>query len=178
MQIDYNKTILEESIHTTALVSGLAKSSTPEKSIERIIKLGKTVGGSGHDCCLKGIIVYHTVEASKAFWPQFGRYHFCDIVTSESTMHSITTMDLRYHHKTPATTIAEFKYKIADYNNGLIDFEALITCIPNGLLLKAGVISNYLQLKTIHKQRKNHTLSEWKEYCTWIESLPLMKEIL
>jgi len=44
--------------------------------------------------------------------------------------------------------------------------------VPSGLRLTAGITTNYLQLKTIYHQRKDHRLPEWREFCKWIEALP------
>ena len=43
---------------------------------------------------------------------------------------------------------------------------------PSGILITAGISTNYQQLKTIYAQRKNHRLPEWRAFCDWIEKLP------
>ena len=43
---------------------------------------------------------------------------------------------------------------------------------PTGIMLTAGISTNYLQLKTIYGQRRNHVLPEWRWFCSWIKSLP------
>lgn len=43
---------------------------------------------------------------------------------------------------------------------------------PSGFILGARLVTNYRQLKTIYAQRKNHRLPEWREFCSWIETLP------
>lgn len=48
---------------------------------------------------------------------------------------------------------------------------------PCGFKLTAGMSTNYRQLKTIYSQRKTHRLPEWREFCTWIETLPMFKEL-
>lgn len=48
---------------------------------------------------------------------------------------------------------------------------------PCGFKLTAGMTTNYRQLKTIYSQRKNHKLPEWREFCAWIETLPMFKEL-
>ena len=48
----------------------------------------------------------------------------------------------------------------------------LMSC-PVGLKLTARMTTNYRQLKTMYAQRKNHRLPHWKEFCGWLESLPL-----
>jgi len=46
--------------------------------------------------------------------------------------------------------------------------------LPSGYEMWMHVTTNYLQLKTIYKQRRNHKLKEdWGAFCDWIESLPL-----
>lgn len=48
---------------------------------------------------------------------------------------------------------------------------------PCGFKLTAGMTTNYRQLKTIYSQRKTHRLPEWSEFCNWIETLPMFKEL-
>lgn len=55
----------------------------------------------------------------------------------------------------------------------------IISNCPMGTELKVHVSTNYEQLATIYKQRKNHKLKEdWGEFCRWIESLPYAKELI
>ena len=48
---------------------------------------------------------------------------------------------------------------------------------PCGFKLTAGMTTNYRQLRTIFSQRHNHRLPEWREFCAWIETLPMFKEL-
>ena len=48
---------------------------------------------------------------------------------------------------------------------------------PCGFKLTAGMTTNYRQLKTIYHQRKTHRLPEWREFCAWIETLPMFREL-
>ena len=50
--------------------------------------------------------------------------------------------------------------------------------IPTGFELTARMTTNYRQLKTIYFQRKSHKLPEWREFCHWIETLPMFKELI
>ncbi|MGL6065945.1 MAG: hypothetical protein ACRC0R_02625 [Cetobacterium sp.] len=55
----------------------------------------------------------------------------------------------------------------------------VISNAPLGLMQFEAVTTNYLQLKTMYHQRKNHKLKEdWGYFCNWIESLPYFKEIV
>lgn len=52
----------------------------------------------------------------------------------------------------------------------------IISNCPMGLEQTMRVTTNYLQLKTIHQQRRHHKLKDWQVFCDWIESLPNFKE--
>jgi hypothetical protein len=57
------------------------------------------------------------------------------------------------------------------------NYLTLLYNVPVGFQLTAGMTTNYRQLKTIYSQRKNHRLPEWREFCAWIETLPMFKEL-
>ena len=55
----------------------------------------------------------------------------------------------------------------------------IISNCPMGAELTVHVSTNYEQLATIYKQRKNHKLKEdWGAFCKFIESLPYAKELI
>lgn len=54
----------------------------------------------------------------------------------------------------------------------------IISCCPQGLEKTMRVSTNYLQLKTMYLQRKNHKLYDWQFFCDWIEKLPYFKELI
>ena len=56
--------------------------------------------------------------------------------------------------------------------NKEVCFNQIISNLPSGYLKWMGISTNYLQLKTIYSQRKNHKLQEWRYFCNWIETLP------
>ena len=149
-------------------------------SHDRARRLGKADVGSGHNCYLKGITVQTNVTASQAFWLQFQRYHFADIVSSESKMHKIMEMDIgeQCNQYVEPEAIRTLERLIEEYKNEGYDmarkelFQRVVANTPMGLMLKARITTNYLQLKTIYLQRKNHKLEEWTTFCDWILSLP------
>jgi hypothetical protein len=49
---------------------------------------------------------------------------------------------------------------------------------PAGFELTARMTTNYRCLKNIYKQRKDHRLPEWREFCRWIETLPYAHELI
>lgn len=48
----------------------------------------------------------------------------------------------------------------------------MIQLLPSSYNQKRTVMLNYEVLANIYKSRCNHKLDEWRELCTWIESLP------
>lgn len=144
-------------------------------------KLGKAPQGSGHDNFLKGIIVQFDVNFTTKAWTEAERYHWFDFVSSCSTMHKLKDMDLSkvYNEYTDSRIIAimqelQQEYKANPTQENLL---RLLYSNPVGMKLTAGITTNYLQLKTIYNQRKNHRLPEWREFCQWIESLSYAKEL-
>lgn len=57
------------------------------------------------------------------------------------------------------------------------DWWQLIQLLPSSYNQTRNVMLNYEVLANIYRQRKNHKLDEWREFCKWIESLPY-KELI
>lgn len=166
-----------------------------EKDIKRGFKLGNVPGSSGHDNFLKGIIVQFDVTYPNYWTPQFQRYSFHDIVSSTSKMHRLASMDLndtcnKYVDKVVIdnlnkwisvyNSIPKGSDKVEVDGNEYTKYEIFMKIISNtplGFEQTMRVTSNYLQLKTIYKQRRHHKLKEdWGAFCDWCETLPHFKE--
>ena len=146
--------------------------------------------GEAHDNWLCGVVVQFDLTFTNKAWVEMERYHFADIVSSQSTMHRILRFDYdRCYCKYVDRRIIEImKEKVSNYNkvariaeetdveNRADVLNALYLEIlysnPAGFLLTAGMTTNYRQLKTIYKQRKTHRLPKWRMFCKWIETLP------
>ena len=148
--------------------------------IDRAIRLANAKDGSGHRNALSGVLVSFDVTASNAWWMQFERYHFAQIVSSQSKMHRLKQLAINANatELLDEDTIQRIKDNLKLYEDGLIDEETFIYSCPIGLQLTARVTTNYLQLRTMYIQRKNHKLKEWRDFCTWIETLPMSKELI
>lgn len=150
------------------------------KEIKRAGKLGAVDSGTGHDCFLKGILVQADIQFPQYIWQQAKRYHWFDFVSSQSTMHRITKMDVRnscnaYVDARVIDILEEYiaAYHAADDPNEKRErFHAVIANIPSGFLLTARITTNYLQLKTMYLQRQRHKMKDWNEFCGWVETLP------
>lgn len=132
--------------------------------------------GSGHDNWLNGVIVQFDLTASLKFWPQFQRYHFADFVSSQSTMHRITKFNIadQCNKYVLPGIIETLKMLVKAYNDNPSEdnYLTILYNIPTGFELTARITTNYRQLKTMYRQRKNHRLPDWKQFCAWIKTLP------
>jgi len=71
--------------------SGYTDNYLASSTIARGKKLGSAKPSSGHDNFLSGIIVQFDVKYPLYWSPEFQRYHFIQIISSQSTMHRLTT---------------------------------------------------------------------------------------
>lgn len=160
-----------------------------EKDFLRASKLGSCGGGEGHDNYLKGILVHVDICAPLYWWKEAQRYHWFDFVSSESTMHCLLkfkVMDQCVEETDPV--ILERMQALVDEYNSLGDdvsledkkvkWRTLVASLPCGFCLAATMTTNYQQLKTMHRQRRNHKLKEWHVFCDWVEGLPHFKELV
>lgn len=161
-----------------------------EKDLNRARKLANTPIGEGHDNFLQGVVVQFDLNFTNKAWVEMQRYHYVDFVSSESSMHCITkfNLDERYIKYVDPDIIKIMKQKIAEYNSlsamNKEEFSMetakelqrkyleILYSNPAGFIITARMTTNYRQLKTIYKQRKNHKLPEWRAFCLWVESLP------
>ena len=73
------------------IMNGMYQYNTDNEKT-RARKLGSAERGSGHDNFLSGIIVSADVCFPNYWLKEFQRYHFAQIVSSQSTMHRLTIM--------------------------------------------------------------------------------------
>ncbi len=180
---------LEESIRGAKFPMSVDISKLNSELTPGIEKLAMSNAGEGHDQWLTGVIVQFDLTFTVKAWTEAERYHFFDFVSSQSTMHRITRFDLdkAYIEYVDPRIIEIMKEKVAEYNalvaraeegdNSVKDemtqkYLEILYNNPCGFKLTARMTTNYRQLKTIYKQRKNHRLPEWREFCEWIETLP------
>ncbi len=158
-------------------------------------------GNTAHSQFLTGIRVNFDLTCSNKMWVEAERYRFLEFVSSQSTMHRITKFDLdqAYNGYVDKRIIEIMKEKVKEYNafievreaaKGYPEIVAELNRIlkemyleilysnPAGFTLTARMTTNYRCLRNIYKQRKDHRLPEWREFCKWIETLPYAEEFL
>lgn len=157
-----------------------------DKYLKRGEKLGNSPIGEGHNCYLKGVQFNVIINAPLYWMKQYQRYHFTDIVSSQSTMHRITKMDIKKvcGEFVDSRVIMILNQIIDDYNSTddmeikQLLFNKIIANCPSGLTLTQGITLNYLQLISMYKQRNNHKIDEWSnDFIEFCNELPFFNRL-
>ena len=167
---------LENAVRCSKFPMSVNTDSCTEEVVDRTNKLATCKIGTGHDNFLNGIIVQFDLTLTVKAWTQAERYHFFDFISSQSTMHRIAkfNLDEAYNEYVDERIVKIMKELVEDYNKNdtLDNYLKVLYSNPCGFELTAGMTTNYRQLKTIYRQRHNHRLPEWEEFCNWIKKLP------
>ena len=173
---------LDESIVRAKYPMSTDTSTLNSDVTKGILALGQCEKGTGHDQWLTGVVGQFDLTYTVKAWTEAERYHFLNFVSSQSTMHRIAQFDLdqQYDEHTDPRSIAIVKELVAKYNETKDpeDYLRVLMSNPCGFKLTAGMTTNYRQLKTIYAQRRTHRLPEWREFCAWIETLPMAELIV
>lgn len=156
---------------------------TENRHYKRAMKLTKAPLNSGHPNFLSGIIVSMDVTFTNKVYVEWQRYHFQQIITSQSTMHRLSKFDLdeAFIEYVDPIIIHHLKYLQKNYNENPTkeNYLKLLYSCPSGLKLTARITTNYLQLMNMYSQRRNHRLPEWQEFSKQlVEELPLFYGLL
>ena len=145
--------------------------------------------GSDHAKFMRMINVTADITAPLYWWKEWDTYKIGTVANSCSTMHKIadkefTLDDFSYEHLTPAaiatirTVIERLNFARKEFLKGRKGSEFgmpsakeywwdMIQLLP----------SSYNQLRTVqlrsmYHARRDHKLDEWRDFCSWVESLP------
>ena len=191
---------LDESVRASKYPMAVDHDKTNSEITDRTKSLGRTGMGEGHDNFLSGIVVNFVFTITNKMWVEAERYHFFQIVSSQSTMHRISKIGENrnnFDSHVDTRTLSILNEKIAEYNRLVSlatpddlnvthkrdellkeDYLDILMNVTAGLKITARISTNYRQLKTIYYQRKNHRLPEWRKFCNWMETeLPHFKEL-
>lgn len=179
-EINYNATkkILEH-IYS----SNMFLNTDINKYIKRGLILGNVKAGSGHNCMFKGVQFNMIINMPLYWLKEYQRYHFTDIISSQSTMHCVTQMEIKEHctDKVEPIIIDLINQKVAEFNAlSPTDvgarkeaFEYIVANLPSDFHLAMGITMNYLQALSMVKQREHHKLDDWSK-----DLVPFLKEEL
>lgn len=152
-------------------------------SMPRAIILANSPSGSGHQTFLSGIRVSFDIKYPNYISPELQRYHWIDIVSSSSKMHRLSSMDMDtcFNKYVTDESKEQMKRLVKKFNDtkSYGDFMVMLSNCPQGIELFMRVSTNYLQLRTLYRQRKNHKLKEdFGAVCEFIEKLPYANDFI
>lgn len=144
--------------------------------------------GTDHRKFMRMMPVYVRITAGHTWWAEFDTYKVGTVRNSCSKMHKIHIMGFEldsFDHegidevgevavKTFDTVRATLTWLAKMFNETKEKkyWRAIIELLPMGFHLTANVMLNYEVLANMYHSRKNHKLDEWREFCSWIETLP------
>lgn len=148
-------------------------------------------GGPVHAKYRRMIPVYLDITRPLFWWKEFDTYKIGVTRNSCSTMHKIHsiefTADNFTHEGIDACNdifpglrsrfdmyIETIEILRTQYNRTKDKryWRALIEMLPDGYNMRATIMLNYEVLVNIYNSRRGHKLTEWHDFCKWIESLP------
>lgn len=134
------------------------------------------------------IVVYADITCHHTWWAEFDTYKVGTVRNSCSKMHKIHAKEFVVDDfstegiedcggRTTEVFIAvinelERLRRLFNETKEKKYWRALIELLPMGFNLKATIKLNYEVLHNIYHSRLHHKLTEWREFCKWIESLP------
>ena len=154
---------------------------------------------------LRQIFVSVDITAPLYWWKEMDQYKVGTITNSTSTMHKLASTPITIDcfetdDYNPDIIIFEQEpYNIdsvlADCVEDIINicetlrkryletkdkryWKELIRWLPESWLQTRTWTANYTILRNIYFQRQNHKLTEWYQYCKWIESLPYSADLI
>lgn len=142
--------------------------------------------GTEHRKYMRMMPIYVRITAPLYWWKEFDTYKVGTVANSCSTMHKIaekefTLEDFSIEHLDGiiANDVIDIIIHCLNFYRSCFvkskskdDWWQMIQLLPSSYNQTRNVMMNYEVLTNIYRQRKNHKLDEWREFCKWIESLP------
>ena len=124
-----------------------------DKDLALMSNLAKN--GDEHAKTIRRIIVYAEINAPRFWWQEMDTYRIgTERLSSESSMHiqgrGLSTEEL-----------VKMKSELRE-----------------GTMQRRIQMFSYQTLRRIYKQRRNHRLPMWHDFCEWIETLPFFKILI
>ena len=152
--------------------------------------------GTDHRKFMRMMPVYVRITAPLYWWKEADTYKIGTATNSCSTMHKIqekefTFDDFSHEHIVCLTTLDYIIQELNCWRSRYIQYDEdetvginlgmskkdiwwqMIQLLPSSYNQTRNVMLNYEVLSNMYHSRKNHKLDEWKDFCKWIEELPL-----
>jgi hypothetical protein len=156
------------------------------------LKLAQSLVRAGTDEAkfLRQIFISVDITAPLYWWKEMDTYKVGTVANSTSTMHKLSSrpieindfsFDKEFHGYPMIQNIVrdcEFLRQKYIETKDKTYWRALIQLLPESYNQTRTWTANYAVLRNIYFARRNHKLTEWREFCQWIETLPWAKELI
>ena len=169
--------------HAGQYFSGINLGNNDLDLMKRLAK-----AGTDHRKFMRMITVYVDVTSHHGWWAEADTYKVGTVRNSCSKMHTIHIKEFckdDFSHEgidevgdiateTFEQTIKTLEQlRVAFNETGEKKYwRAIIELLPLGYNIRATLMLNYEVLANMYHSRKAHKLDEWREFCSWIETLP------
>lgn len=158
-----------------------------ENDMALMTKLVKA--GDEHAKFMRMINVTVDITAPLYWWKEADTYSVGVVKNSCSTMHTIhkqdfMLMDFSCEHLLPEAGtelqrvldvmnhFRQMYLSATDPDIKKMYWWQMIQLLPSSYNQRRTVQLNYAVLRNIYRQRKGHKLTEWHDFCSWVETLP------
>lgn len=151
-------------------------------------------GGTDESKFMRQIFVSFDITAPLYWWKEFDTYKIGTVANSCSTMHKIDSYPIiknSFCWDNEEEVDDEFNFAVSDVvaecerlrnlfkeTKNKKYWRALIQLTPNSWMQKRTITLNYQVLRAMYFARRHHKLTEWHEFCVFIESLPYAFELI
>lgn len=141
--------------------------------------------GADHAKFMRMINVTMDITAPLYWWSEYDTYKVGTVANSCSKMHTIANREFMLsdfsHEHLMQGGLECIKNLCKDLNMCREQYLAkhdkewwwqMIQLLPSSYNQKRTVQLNYAVLRNMYHARRNHKLDEWRDFCSWVESLP------
>ena len=157
------------------------------------------LAGDEHAKFMRQIFINVDITAPIFWWKEMDTYKIGTTANSTSTMHKLSSTPIirecfdmtNYdgslnmidpcHIDTMVSELISFLEQLRQKYLQTGDkayWVELVRWLPESWLQTRTWTANYAILRNIYFQRRNHKLSQWHEFCNWIESLSYARELI
>ena len=157
------------------------------------------LAGNEHAKFMRQIFVSVDITGPILWWKETDTYKVGTTANSTSTMHKLSSTPItrecfdmsNYDGRLNMIDPCNIDVMVSELINFLEQLRQkflqtkdkaywieLVRWLPESWLQTRTWTANYAVLRNIYFQRRNHKLSQWHEFCRWIESLPYAKELI
>lgn len=151
-----------------------------DNDLKLLLRLTKA--GADHRKVLRQMFISCDITAPLYWWKEFDTYKVGVTANSQSTMHKLCSRPLTVHDFSfedmhddefiVNIVLDNLNARIRDYKADMKQNKSLwrtiIQLLPCAYNQTRTVTMNYENVLNIYKQRKNHKLSEWRDFCAYM----------